>query len=148
MRRSDGAVNGRQSKAALQIFWIRLKEYPLARVGPRLITGVADDDPSGIVIYSQAGAQFGFNMLWTMPLALPLMSAIQSMRARIGRVTGKGVTANIKASFPPIVIRSVVLLLIANTSISPRTSPRWATSQNVAAKLRAHFRLVAVRQSR
>ena len=96
--------------------WGRLKEHPLARVGPGLITGVADDDPSGIATYSQAGAQFGFNMLWTLPVAFPLMAAIQSICARIGRVTGKGLAANIKAAFPPIVLRAVVLLLlIANT---------------------------------
>src|SRR5579862_5762365 len=94
----------------------RLKEHPLARIGPGLITGVADDDPSGIATYSQAGAQFGLNMLWTMPLAYPLMSAIQSICAQIGRVTGKGLTANIKAAFPPIVLKCVVLLLlVANT---------------------------------
>ena len=99
-----------------QFFWSRLKEHPLARVGPGLITGVADDDPIGIATYSQAGAQFGLNMLWTMPLAFPLMAAIQSMCARIGRVTGKGLAANIKITFPPIVLYSVVaLLLIANT---------------------------------
>jgi Mn2+/Fe2+ NRAMP family transporter len=97
-------------------FWTRLKEHPLARVGPGLITGVADDDPSGIATYSQAGAQFGLNMLWTMPLALPLMVALQYMCASIGRVTGKGLAANIKDAFPPIVIKAVVLLLlIANT---------------------------------
>jgi Mn2+/Fe2+ NRAMP family transporter len=101
---------------ALRVFWERLKEHPLARVGPGLITGVADDDPSGIATYSQAGAQFGLNMLWTMPLAFPLMAAVQSMCARIGRVTGKGLAANIKAAFPPIVVRVVVvLLLVANT---------------------------------
>jgi Mn2+/Fe2+ NRAMP family transporter len=81
-----------------------------------LITGVADDDPSGIATYSQAGAQFGLGMLWTMPLAFPLMAAIQVMCAQIGRVTGKGLAANIKSAFPPVVLRSVVLLLlIANT---------------------------------
>ena len=86
------------------------------RVGPGLITGVADDDPSGIATYSQAGAQFGLNMLWTMPLAFPLMAAVQVMCARIGRVTGKGLSANIKAAFPLSVLRVVVaLLLIANT---------------------------------
>lgn len=96
--------------------WERLKEHPLARVGPGLITGVADDDPSGIATYSQAGAQFGLNMLWTMPLAFPLMAAVQSMCARIGRVTGKGLAANIKSAFPPLVLRGVVLmLLVANT---------------------------------
>src|SRR5215475_5289327 len=95
--------------------WGRLKEHPLARIGPGLITGVADDDPSGIATYSQAGAQFGLNMLWTMPLAFPLMGAIQSICGRIGRVTGKGLAANIKAAFPPVVLRIVVaLLLIAN----------------------------------
>ncbi|WP_061535288.1 NRAMP family divalent metal transporter [Collimonas arenae] len=99
----------------LRILWDRLKEHPLARVGPGLITGVADDDPSGIATYSQAGAQFGLNMLWTMPLAFPLMSAIQSMCGCIGRVTGKGLAANIKDSFPPVVLLTVVsLLLVAN----------------------------------
>lgn len=95
---------------------LRLKRNPLARIGPGLITGVADDDPSGIATYSQAGAQFGLDMLWTMPLAYPLMAAIQSMCAEIGRVTGKGLAANIKAKFPPIVLKGLVLLLlIANT---------------------------------
>ena len=85
--------------------WERLKKHPLARLGPGLITGVADDDPSGIATYSQAGAQFGLNMLWTMPLAYPLMAAIQAMCAQIGRVTGKGLAANIKLAFPPIVLK-------------------------------------------
>jgi Mn2+/Fe2+ NRAMP family transporter len=111
----SGADLAKRSRASL-IVWARLKEHPLARVGPGLITGVADDDPSGIATYSQAGAQFGFNMLWTMPLAFPLMAAVQSMCANIGRVTGKGLAANIKAAFPPSVLRAVVvLLLIANT---------------------------------
>ena len=101
---------------ALAAAWQRLKTNPLAHVGPGLITGVADDDPSGIATYSQAGAQFGLNMLWTMPLAYPLMAAIQSICARIGRVTGKGLAANIKTAFPAPVLRLVVLvLLIANT---------------------------------
>lgn len=100
----------------VRTFWARLREHPLAHVGPGLITGVADDDPSGIATYSQAGAQFGLGMLWTMPLSLPLMAAMQSMCARIGRVTGKGLAANIKHTFPPIVLRGVVaLLLVANT---------------------------------
>ena len=103
-------------RGLLRESWERLKEHPLARVGPGLITGVADDDPSGIATYSQAGAQFGLNMLWTMPLAYPLMSAVQSMCGRIGRVTGQGLAANIKAAFPPPVLKAVVfLLLIANT---------------------------------
>lgn len=109
---ADGSAPG----GALGALWQRVKSHPLARVGPGLITGVADDDPSGIATYSQAGAQFGLNMLWTMPLAYPLMSAIQSMCARLGRTTGQGLAANIKATFPPIVLKGVVLLLlIANT---------------------------------
>jgi len=100
----------------MSTFWERLKQHPLSRVGPGLITGVADDDPSGIATYSQAGAQYGLQMLWTMPLAFPLMAAVQSMCARIGRVTGKGLAANIKIAFPPIILQAVVvLLLVANT---------------------------------
>src|ERR1700734_2320047 len=113
---SKGAGKEPVPATALRVFWTRLKEHPLARVGPGLVTGVADDDPSGIATYSQAGAQFGLNMLWTMPLALPLMAAIQYMCASIGRVTGKGLAANIKDAFPPVIVKSVVLLLlIANT---------------------------------
>jgi Mn2+/Fe2+ NRAMP family transporter len=101
---------------ALPTWWQRVKSHPLARVGPGLVTGAADDDPSGIATYSQAGAQFGLDMLWTMPLAYPLMSAIQCMCAFIGRTTGKGLAANIKTAFPPLVLQGVVLgLLIANT---------------------------------
>jgi Mn2+/Fe2+ NRAMP family transporter len=102
--------------SSLQHFWTRLKEHPLVRVGPGLITGVADDDPSGIATFSQAGAQFGLNMLWTMPLAFPLMAAIQYMCGSLGRVTGKGLAANIKTAFSPAILQAVVLLLlIANT---------------------------------
>jgi NRAMP (natural resistance-associated macrophage protein)-like metal ion transporter len=94
----------------------RLAEHPLARVGPGLITGAADDDPSGIATYSQAGAQFGLNMLWTMPVSYPLMAAVQSLCARIGRVTGKGLAVNIRQAFPAWVLYGAVgLLLVANT---------------------------------
>lgn len=94
----------------------RLSEHPLVRVGPGLITGAADDDPSGIATYSQAGAQFGLNMLWTMVISYPLMSSVQSLCARIGRVTGRGLAANIQQAFPAWVLYSAVcLLLIANT---------------------------------
>lgn len=116
MQLSEDGDKKPQRANASKILWGRLKEHPLSRLGPGLITGVADDDPSGIATYSQAGAQFGLNMLWTMPLAYPLMAAIQSMCAQIGRVTGKGLAANIKTTFPPIVLKFVVLLLlIANT---------------------------------
>jgi Mn2+/Fe2+ NRAMP family transporter len=112
----DADANASPNGPSRRTLWERLKEHPLARVGPGLITGVADDDPSGIATYSQAGAQFGLNMLWTMPVAYPLMSAIQSVCARIGRVTGKGLAANIGLAFPPLVLQAVVcLLLLANT---------------------------------
>ncbi len=75
--------------------WGRIKAHPLARVGPGLITGVADDDPSGIATYSQAGARFGLDMLWTIPLAYPLMSAIQSLCGRIGASRSLVVLASI-----------------------------------------------------
>ncbi|WEK43230.1 MAG: divalent metal cation transporter [Candidatus Sphingomonas colombiensis] len=116
MQAVEDEADTRRASGVLRMLFERLREHPLARVGPGLITGVADDDPGGIATYSQAGAQFGLNMLWTMPLALPLMASVQSMCAQIGRVTGKGLAANIKASFPPVILRSVViLLLIANT---------------------------------
>ncbi len=116
MQLSNNGDHRPQRANVLRTFWIHLKEHPLSRVGPGLITGVADDDPSGIATYSQAGAQFGLDMLWTMPLAFPLMAAIQSMCARIGRVTGKGLAANIKAAFPRTILQGVVfLLLVANT---------------------------------
>ncbi len=112
MQRSQDGVRRSWTGRTLRALWARLREHPLSRVGPGLITGVADDDPSGIATYSQAGARFGLDMLWTMPLAFPLMAAIQSMCARIGRVTGKGLAANIKDAFPPAVLRGVVLLLL------------------------------------
>ena len=88
----------------------------LRQLGPGLITGAADDDPSGIATYSQAGAQFGFSMLWTVVFTLPLMVAIQIVSARIGYVTRRGLAANIKTSFPRWVLLMVVgMLLVANT---------------------------------
>ncbi|MFN7834455.1 MAG: NRAMP family divalent metal transporter [Burkholderiaceae bacterium] len=88
----------------------------LGKLGPGLITGAADDDPSGIATYSQAGAQFGFSMLWTVLLTLPFMITIQVVSARIGYVTRRGLAANIKAGFPPWVLLSIVgLLVVANT---------------------------------
>ncbi len=87
----------------------------LAVLGPGLITGASDDDPSGIATYSQAGAQFGFSMCWVMLFTFPLMAAIQEISARIGRVTGHGIAGNIRAHYPAWLLRSIVgLLLIAN----------------------------------
>ncbi|OUL78114.1 NRAMP family divalent metal transporter, partial [Paraburkholderia hospita] len=87
-----------------------------AKLGPGLITGAADDDPSGIATYSQAGAQFGFNMLWTVLLTYPLMVAIQVVSARIGRVSGHGLATNLRRHYPRwLLYGTVVLLLVANT---------------------------------
>jgi NRAMP (natural resistance-associated macrophage protein)-like metal ion transporter len=88
----------------------------LKKLGPGLITGAADDDPSGIATYSQAGAQFGFNMLWTVLFTYPLMVGIQIVSARIGRVSGHGLATNIRKHYPPWLLYLVVgLLLVANT---------------------------------
>ena len=94
-----------------------LREHPHVRqLGPGLITGAADDDPSGIATYSQAGAQFGFSMLWTVLITLPLMISIQLVSARLGCITGRGLAANIKAAFPRGLLLGIVgLLLVANT---------------------------------
>jgi NRAMP (natural resistance-associated macrophage protein)-like metal ion transporter len=89
---------------------------PLLQVlGPGLITGASDDDPSGIATYSQAGAQFGFGLTWVMLFSWPLMCAIQEISARIGRVTGRGIAGNLKRHYPaPVVYSIVLLLLVAN----------------------------------
>ena len=88
----------------------------LRHVGPGVVTGAADDDPSGIATYTQAGAQFGTGLLWTVFLSLPFMIAIQLVSARIGRVTGKGVAANLREHTPrPFLMTMVLLLVVANT---------------------------------
>ena len=93
-----------------------LRARALRQLGPGLITGAADDDPSGIATYSQAGAQFGYNMLWTVILTYPLMAAIQLVSARLGLVTGRGLAANIRRSYPaPLLYAIVLLLVLANT---------------------------------
>jgi NRAMP (natural resistance-associated macrophage protein)-like metal ion transporter len=88
----------------------------IKRLGPGLITGASDDDPSGIGTYSQAGAQLGFGVSWTMLLTYPLMVAIQEISGRIGRVTGHGIAGNVCRNFPaPFIWSLIVLLLVANT---------------------------------
>ena len=88
----------------------------LRHVGPGVVTGAADDDPSGIATYTQAGAQFGTGLLWTVFLSLPFMIAIQMVSARIGRVTGQGVAANLRDHMPRWLLLGLVgLLVIANT---------------------------------
>src|SRR5512141_2678514 len=86
------------------------------QLGPGFITGAADDDPSGIATYSQAGAQFGYKMGWTVVLTYPLMVGIQMVSARMGRVTGRGLAANIRRHFPrPVLYAIVAMLVVANT---------------------------------
>jgi NRAMP (natural resistance-associated macrophage protein)-like metal ion transporter len=92
-----------KQSAAKKLLW---------RLGPGLISGAADDDPSGIATYSQAGAQFGYGMLWTMLFSYPLMTAIQEISARIGRVTGKGIAGNVRHYYPKGVLFGIVLLLL------------------------------------
>jgi len=99
----------------LKLPHIRLRRT-MRQLGPGLITGAADDDPSGIATYSQAGAQFGFAMLWTVVFTLPLMAAIQIVSARIGYVTRRGLAANIRNNFPrPVLMAVVGMLVVANT---------------------------------
>src|ERR1700745_261679 len=88
----------------------------LRLLGPGLVTGAADDDPSGIATYSQAGAQFGYGLLWTVFLTTPFMIAIQLVSARIGRVTGKGLAANVMETAPRRLTLALIFLLVgANT---------------------------------
>jgi NRAMP (natural resistance-associated macrophage protein)-like metal ion transporter len=90
--------------------------YVLKALGPGLITGASDDDPSGIGTYSQAGAQLGYGIGWTMLLSFPLMVAIQEISARVGRVTGHGISGNVCRHYSPWLLNVVVVLLfIANT---------------------------------
>jgi NRAMP (natural resistance-associated macrophage protein)-like metal ion transporter len=85
------------------------------KLGPGLVTGAADDDPSGIATYSQVGAQFGYGLAWTMLFSFPLMAVIQAIAARIGCVTGAGIAQNLRRHYSPWLLRAViVLLLVAN----------------------------------
>jgi len=95
--------------------WIRLL---LKSLGPGVITGAADDDPSGIATYSVAGAQLGTKLLWTALLTWPLMAAVQMMCARIGKVTGQGLAGNFKQRFPSWLLRVFVIALLAANTIN------------------------------
>ena len=92
------------------------KDVPIWKMlGPGLITGASDDDPSGIATYSQAGAKYGFGMLWTLVLAYPLMVAIQEISAVLGRVTGRGLAGNLHRYYPRwVMYPTIILLLVAN----------------------------------
>src|ERR1700733_8987297 len=80
-------------------------------LGPGLVTGAADDDPSGIATYSQAGAQFGHTLGWTLVLTFPLMVVIQEISARLGRTTGRGIAGNLRKYSPAWLLHGIVLLL-------------------------------------
>ncbi len=91
------------------------KRSPFEVLGPGLVTGAADDDPSGIGTYSQVGAQFGYGLAWTMFFGFPLLASIQAICARIGATTGMGIAQNLRQHYPSWLLRAVVvLLLIAN----------------------------------
>ena len=90
----------------------------LQSLGPGLVTGAADDDPSGIATYSQVGAQFGYGLAWTMLFSFPLMAVIQAVSARIGCVTGRGIAQNLRRHYSPWVLRGVVLLLLVANVIN------------------------------
>ena len=123
-----------------------LKRIPsfLRHVGPGVITGAADDDPSGIATYTQAGAQFGTGLLWTVFLSLPFMIAIQLVSARIGRVTGKGVAANLREHTPRSVLMVMVtLLVIANTINIAADIAAMGEALQLAVGGRSHFHSIA-----
>jgi NRAMP (natural resistance-associated macrophage protein)-like metal ion transporter len=94
------------------------KGKSLLRIGPGLITGVADDDPSGIGTYSVAGAQFGYQLLWLAPVCVPLMIAVQEMCGRAALVTSKGLSAIIKEHYPKWLLYSVLMLLVGANTIN------------------------------
>jgi NRAMP (natural resistance-associated macrophage protein)-like metal ion transporter len=107
--------------ARIALHWARRRPRRrslLAMLGPGLITGASDDDPSGIATYSQVGAQFGYGMTWVMLFSYPLMVSIQEISARIGRVTGHGIAGNIRAHYAPSLLRAIVLLLLTANIIN------------------------------
>jgi NRAMP (natural resistance-associated macrophage protein)-like metal ion transporter len=116
----------------------------LKSLGPGIITGAADDDPSGIATYSIAGAQLGTKLLWTALLTWPLMAAVQMMCARIGKVTGQGLAANLKLRFPQwLLIAVVVALLIANTINIAADLAGMADAASMLSGLNSHWFVVA-----
>jgi NRAMP (natural resistance-associated macrophage protein)-like metal ion transporter len=105
-----------QSKASTDSIVETSKPRLLGVLGPGLISGASDDDPTAIATYSQAGAKFGYGLCWLMPLVFPLMVVVQQVSARIGRTTGNGLAGNIRRHYPPWLLNAAVgLLLIANT---------------------------------
>lgn len=120
--------------------WFRLI---LASLGPGIITGAADDDPSGIATYSMAGAQFGMALLWTALITWPLMAAVQMMCARIGKVTGKGLAGNFILRFPRwLLVVLVTALLVANTINIGADLAGMADAANMLLGINAHVWVV------
>jgi NRAMP (natural resistance-associated macrophage protein)-like metal ion transporter len=107
-------MNTPSDEAVKQPKWPTLRDV----LGPGLITGASDDDPSGIATYSQAGAQFGYSLGWTLLFTYPLMCAIQLISAQIGRVTGRGLAENIRRFFPAWLLYPLVGLLVAANTIN------------------------------
>jgi NRAMP (natural resistance-associated macrophage protein)-like metal ion transporter len=101
----------RSSSKAFAVWIVRV-------LGPGLVTGAADDDPSGIATYAQAGARFGFSITWTLLFTYPLMAAIQEISARIGRTTGRGLAANMRAHYPNWVLQGIIALLLTANMIN------------------------------
>jgi NRAMP (natural resistance-associated macrophage protein)-like metal ion transporter len=115
---SDFAVSGGPAAGRSSVTEVRRKGFLgiLQLLGPGLITGASDDDPSGIATYSQVGSQFGYGLLWTALLTYPLMSAVQELCARIALQTGVGLGVSLRRKFPAWLVGTAVLgLLIANT---------------------------------
>jgi NRAMP (natural resistance-associated macrophage protein)-like metal ion transporter len=122
----------------------RLKRLPWESLGPGVIKGAADDDPSGIATYSVAGAQLGTKLLWTALLTWPLMAAVQMMCARIGMVTGQGLAANLKQRFPRRLLWVfIVALLAANTINIGADLAGMADAAEMLSGVNSHFLVVA-----
>jgi Mn2+/Fe2+ NRAMP family transporter len=115
----------------------------LSALGPGIVTGAADDDPSGIATYSIAGAQLGTSMLWTAFLTWPLMAAVQMMCARIGMVSGHGLAHGLRRKFPrPVVALIALALLIANTVNIGADLAAMADAAQMLTTVNSHFYVI------
>jgi len=116
------------------------KKSLLAKLGPGLITGAADDDPSGIGTHSQIGAQFGYGLAWTFTLSFPLLAVIQIVAAEIGRVTGRGIAANLRRHYPrPLMWFAVSLLMVANVVNLGADLSAMGDSLTLLTGIKAHY---------
>jgi len=108
----DEMVGQKNDRGELKASRFGLAGRVLRALGPGLVTGAADDDPSGIATYSQVGAQFGYQLSWILLFSYPLMAVTQAIAARIGCVTGRGIAQNLRRHYPRWLLRIVVLLLL------------------------------------